>query len=124
MEFDTKREGFRTILKAFWALLMEDSWGLDEKSIFGPNPGQVHKHHRDDSEKYGALVTFLLNDLVDEGVLECEEGMGRGGYHRIFHLRSRNLNYKPQEKALSVSCRTRAAFHSISGRRRIVRLHA
>lgn len=124
MKFDTIQEGLLTILKPFWALPMEHPWGLDGKSMFGLNPGKVHEHHRGNPEKSGASVTFLLNDGGDEGVPECEEGTGKGGYHEIYHLRGRNLNYKPQEKGRLASCLARAAFNSISGRGRIVGLHA
>jgi len=30
-------------------------------------------------------VIFFLNDMVEEGVLECEERSGKGGYHKVYY---------------------------------------
>ncbi|MFB0568685.1 MAG: hypothetical protein ACETV0_03605 [Nitrososphaeria archaeon] len=30
-------------------------------------------------------MIFFLNDMVEEGVLKCEERSGKGGYHRVYY---------------------------------------
>lgn len=124
MKFYTRHGGLRTLFRPFWLLLRWRLWDLDGKSRVGLNLGQARMHPLDKPEKAGASVTSFPNGVVDEGVLEHEDGTGRGGHHRIYHLRSRNLNYKPQEKVLSASYCACTSFHSILGRGKIVRLHA
>jgi len=41
------------------------------------------KDHPDSKSR--ATIIFFLNDMVEEGILEYEERMGKDGYHKVYY---------------------------------------
>ncbi|MDH5743501.1 MAG: BlaI/MecI/CopY family transcriptional regulator [Candidatus Aminicenantes bacterium] len=86
MKFDTSEKGLQTLFKPYQAALMEHIWELNNPERAGITSGPAYEFLKDHPDsKSRAAVIFFLNDMVEEGVLECEERTGKGGYHRVYY---------------------------------------
>ena len=86
MKFDTSEKGLLTLFKPYQAALLEYIWELNNSGRVGVTSGQTHEFLKDHPDsKSRASVIFFLNDMVEEGVLDCEERSGKGGYHRVYY---------------------------------------
>lgn len=85
--FDTKEEGFRTVVKDYQEVALRYLWRLDgggassrevwvntNKELVGTPRGSISR----------ASIINYLNDMVDEGVLSYTETTGKGGHRRIY----------------------------------------
>ena len=88
MKFDTSKEGLHTLMKPYQAALMEYIWKINETERTGIVSREAHQYLHDtgdDELKMSrASVIFSLDDMVEEGVLECELATGKGGHHRVY----------------------------------------
>lgn len=86
MKFDTSKKGLLTLFKPYQAALLEHIWELNNPRKTGITTGQAHKFLQDHPDsKSRTSVTFFLDDMVEDGVLDYEEESGKGGYHRVYY---------------------------------------
>jgi predicted transcriptional regulator len=86
MIFNTSKEGLQTLLKPYQASLLEHIWELNNPDRVGITSGQAYKYlQKHPDSKSRAAVIFFLDDMVEEGVLSCEEETGKGGYHGVYY---------------------------------------
>jgi len=87
--FDTKEEGFRTILKDYQEIALRHLWRLDGggassrdvwvnvNKVMNADPSQR------DSISRASIINFM-NYMVDEGAVDYTEITGKGGHRRIY----------------------------------------
>ncbi len=86
MKFDTSEKGLLTLFKPYQAALLEHIWELNNPRRTGITTGQAYKFLQDHPDrKSRTSVTFFLDNMVEDGVLDYEEESGKGGYHRVYY---------------------------------------
>jgi predicted transcriptional regulator len=86
MKFDTSEKELLTLFKPYQAALLEHIWELNSEGRVSVTSRQAYEFQRDHPDsKSRASVIFFLNEIVEEGVLMCEEESERGGYHRVHY---------------------------------------
>ena len=85
--FDTKEEGFRTVLKDYQEVALRYLWRLDgggassrevwvnvNKELVGTSRISISR----------ASIINFMNHMVDEGIADYTEITGKGGHRRIY----------------------------------------
>ena len=88
MKFNTSEKGLLILFKPYQVALLEHTWELNNSERTGITSGSASEflqNHPDSKSK--AAVIFFLNDMVEEGVLEYEEELGKGGWYRVYYLK-------------------------------------
>ena len=87
--FDTKEDGFRTVLKDYQEVALRYLWRLDGggassrdvwvnvNKVMNTDPSQR------DSISRASIINFM-NLMVDEGAVDYHEITGKGGHRRIY----------------------------------------
>ena len=88
MKLDTSKEGLRTLFKPYQILIMEHLWDLNREGRAGLTSGQAWRYLLDKEESRSrASIIVFFNEMVEEGVLGCEERTGDGRRRRVYYPR-------------------------------------
>ena len=85
--FDTKEDGFRTVVKDYQEAALRYMWrlaggGASSRDVWVQvNKELVGTPRRSISR---ASIINFMNDMVDEGLVEFHEITGKGGHRRIY----------------------------------------
>ena len=87
--FDTRQDGFRTIVKDYQAVALRYLWRLDGEGASSRDVWvNVNKDMRTDPSQRDSIsrasIINFLNLMVDEGALAYYEITGKGGHRRIY----------------------------------------
>ncbi len=85
-KFDPSQDGLRKALKEYEELALRYVWSVGEE---GAVSGLIWKVVNEKLKPCGSIsrasVIFLMNRLVDQGVLGFRDGTGKGGHHKIYY---------------------------------------
>lgn len=84
--FDPSEKGLKKVLKGYEELEMRFLWSVGDDGA-GSRDVMEAVNERLGAEASMSRATFILslNRLVDWGVLGFQDGMGKGGHHRIYY---------------------------------------
>jgi len=86
--FDTKGDGFRTVVKDYQEVALRYLWRLDGGGASSRDVWvNVNKDLMGKSTISRASIINFLNSMVDEGALGYTEITGKGGHRRIYTAR-------------------------------------
>ena len=83
--FDTKEEGFRTVVKNYQEIALRYLWSLDGGDASSRDVWvNVNKDLMGKSTISRASIINFMNHMVDEGAVKYHEITGKGGHRRIY----------------------------------------
>lgn len=93
--FDTREDGFRTVLKEYQEVALRYLWRLDGGGASSLDVWvNVNKDLMGKSTISRASIINFLNYMVDEGALGYIETTGKGGHRRIYSARYDEAGFK------------------------------
>ena len=93
LKFDPEQKGLAKILRDYQQEAMKSFWKNSEK---GQTSSEVHEYVKgkiDGSISRASIINFL-KVMADEGVLDYEERLGKGGAHRVYRPRLNESEFK------------------------------
>jgi hypothetical protein len=83
--FDTREDGFRTVIKDYQEMALRFLWGSGERS-FSSREVWLHVNKEFGGSKFisRASIINFLNAMVNEGALSYKDLTGKGGHRRIY----------------------------------------
>jgi len=85
VEFDTKEEGLRTVVKEYQEVALKYMWRLDGEGASSRDVWvNVNKDLMGKSTISRASIINFMNLMVDEEVVSYTEITGKGGHRRIY----------------------------------------
>jgi len=94
-KFDPSQPGLRKTLKEYEELALRYVWSVGEEGAnSGPIWKTVNKQLGTGKSISRASIIIIMNRLVDQGVLSCREGTGKGGHHKIYYPLMDEKGYK------------------------------
>lgn len=95
VEFDTKENGFSTIVKDYQEISLRYLWRLEGRGASSRDVwAQVNKDLMGKSSISRASIINYLNSMVDEGALDYTETTGKGGHRRIYYAKYDEAGFK------------------------------
>jgi hypothetical protein len=94
VEFDTKQEGFGTILKDYQEASLRYLWGGGKDTSSRGVWVNVNKALMGVGTISRASIINFLNAMVDEGALDYTEKTGKGGYRRLYTSKYDEAGFK------------------------------
>jgi hypothetical protein len=83
--FDTREDGFRTVVKDYQEMALRFVWGSGERGVSTREAWlHVNKELGGSGSISRASIINFLNAMVDEGALSYTETTGKGGHRRIY----------------------------------------
>jgi len=83
--FDTREDGFRTVVKDYQEMALRFVWGSGERGVSSREAWlNVNKELGGSGSISRASIINFLNAMVDEGALRYTEITGKGGHRRIY----------------------------------------
>jgi hypothetical protein len=83
--FDTREDGFRTVVKDYQEMALRFVWGSGEGGFSSREAWlNVNKELGGSGSISRASIINFLNAMVDEGALSYTETTGKGGHRRIY----------------------------------------
>jgi len=83
--FDTREDGFRTVVKDYQEMALRFVWGSGERGVSSREAWlNVNKELGGSGSISRASIINFLNAMVDEGALSYTETTGKGGHRRIY----------------------------------------
>lgn len=89
-KIDLGHSGLKLVFKPYEALAIVRLWADREGEKRGYNSGRMWEGLNEDLDPdtiSRASVIFFLNRLVDQGICDYLEKSGKGGYHRVYHIK-------------------------------------
>jgi len=85
VEFDTKEDGLRTVVKDYQEVSLKYMWRLDGEGASSRDVWvNVNKDLMGKSTISRASIINFMNSMVDEEVVSYTEITGKGGHRRIY----------------------------------------
>jgi len=84
MKLDLTKEGLNALFKPYQVELLEWLWRIEKSTTSGVAWKHLMGHPDQSLHMSRASVIFVLNDLVDDGILSYTRRTGKGGYHRRY----------------------------------------
>ena len=93
--FDTREDGFRTVVKDYQEVAFRYLWRLDGGGASSRDVWvNVNKDLMGKSTISRASIINFLNSMVDEGALDYTETTGKGGHRRIYSSKYDEAGFK------------------------------
>ena len=99
VEFDTKEEGLRTVVKDYQEAAFRYLWNLDGEGAsshdiwVNVNKVMMTDPSQRDSISRASIINFM-NHMVDEGAVDYIEITGKGGHRRIYSSKYDEAGFK------------------------------
>ena len=93
--FDTREDGFRTVVKDYQEMALRFLWESGERGVSSREVWlHVNKEFGGSGSISRASLINFLNAMVDEGVLGYTEITGKGGHRRIYSTKLNEAEFK------------------------------